>query len=155
MRKDGATDKIIARLSNKSIDEQALPAITATVHKLMAGKAQTGSSPAGLFAVVADERRAAGKLAVSILDDFVAQNALVNLNQPGISEDAAKALARKEPTSTLSAVVVSMDGVAQTADMVSAPDDWSAAVRAYADTLCAGTGAKCLPAATQYVGWGN
>lgn len=155
VHKDGATEKIVARLSNKEIDEVAMPVIQAAVAKQTATPPNVASSPAGLFNVIADDRGVrSGHLVVTILDDFVAETTQVNLNTPNLSLAAVQTAANSTAVPTLGETTVSIQGVGITTDTTPAPDDWVASLRAYADLLCQQTTASCQPATTQYVGSG-
>lgn len=151
VRKDGETDIIVARLSNKVIDEVALPQVTAMVGELTAKPAPKGSSPIGLFDVAADDAAAGGPVVVVIMDNFVAVGQGVDLNSPDTTEASARRAAQGSTVPDLSGAAIVMTGVGVTADGTPAPDDWVRSIRAYADALCAKSKATCSPATTQYV----
>jgi len=152
VRKNGANDKIISRLSRKEIDEVALPTIDEKIKALTSEPPVEESSPSGLFDVMADVAgRGDGQAVVTVLDNFVEQSHRVNVNRPDFDAVAARRAAKAVELPKLDGTNISIMGAAGTVDTTPAPDDWVAAVRAYADGLCAGTGAECTPATTQYL----
>ena len=152
VHKDGANEKIIARLSRKEIDEVALPTIDQKLAALTSQPPVEESSPSGLFDVMADVAgRDGGRAVVTVLDNFVEQSHRLNVNVPDFDADAARRAAKTVALPKLDGTSIAIMGAAVTVDTRPAPDDWVAAVRAYADTLCVQTGAECTPATTQYL----
>lgn len=152
VHRDGANPMIVARLSRKFINDEAMPAIQDGVKEMVASPAVESSSPGGLFDVVADVAgQAEGGVVVTILDNFVEQSDGVDVNQPGFDAAAASDAVEAVTLPSLDGARISVMGVAVTVDTRPAPDDWVAAVRGYADGLCAKTGAACTPATTQYL----
>lgn len=152
VRQDGANDKIIARLSRNEIDEVALPEIDEKIEALSSEAPVDASSPSGLFDVINDiGGRGGGDVAVTVLDNFVEQSPRLNVNRSNFDEDAAVRAAKATALPELDRAHIAIMGAAVTVDDTPAPVDWVAAVRAYADALCAKTGAECTPSTTQYL----
>jgi hypothetical protein len=150
--KDGANEKIVARLSGKEIDEVAMPQIERLIEGLITEPPVETSSPTGLFDVIKDVRgHDGGDVVVTVLDNFVEQSERVNVNAPDFDADAAVRAVKTTVVPRLDGTRIMIMGAAVTVDTTPAPDDWVAAVRGYADGLCAKTQAECTPATTQYL----
>jgi hypothetical protein len=149
VRKSGGTAVAVARLSNRYIESTVLPGVRRRLQAALRVAPPPGNSPSGLFQVAADDRSSTGGMLVVLLSDFVEQTAQVNLNRP-LTSRQSELLADAIAVPDLGGAVVRIAGAGVTRETVPAPDNWVAAVRAFAARLCARTKAARCTVTTQY-----
>jgi hypothetical protein len=137
----GGTAIAAERRSVERIDSVVAPAIRQAMTADLSTRPPSTVDPLGVFEVLA-ELRSPGPTAALVLSSFIENSGGINLDQP-ISVGAAEHLAHSEALPSLAHAHIEIQGVGETKDAVSAPDDWLGAVRAFSLVACRATRATC------------
>jgi hypothetical protein len=136
-----ATSTAYRRRATSALNANMLPVIDAALAGAESAAAPSVSSPVSAYQILADDRTGS-HLDALVLTDMIQVDDHVNLDQP-LTASRAAILAAVESVPRLASAQLTIAGVGVTSDTVAAPDDWLAAVRAFAAATCSRTGATC------------